>query len=120
MRLVRRGGDAANVLRRHLSPHRALAELLRLVDPLAHAAEGTQLALACDRRTLPFDLQDLEAVVAHTDAKRAVAIGGLEKGLPQIGRFEDVAVTVDHELGGHRVLLRPALDWRHYIDNSAR
>jgi hypothetical protein len=48
----------------------------------------------------------LEAVVAHVYPERPVAIGGLQVGLPQTRRFEDVPVAVDHErLGRHRVLL---------------
>ena len=92
------GRIAADVLGARCRPRIARSRsCLRLVDPLAHPAERAELARAGERGALAVDLEVLEAVVAHADADRAVAIGGLEVGLPQIGRLEDVAVAVDHE-----------------------
>src|SRR5206468_4077000 len=42
--LLRRGPDAPDLIGRDLPAHLAIAELLGLVDPLAHAAEGPELA----------------------------------------------------------------------------
>src|SRR5438445_15652 len=107
VRMLRRGTDPADVMGRNISAHRALPELPRLVDPLAHAAEGAELARTGDRGAPAVDLQVLEAVVAHAYPERPGAIGGLQVGLPQIRRLEDVAVAVDHAIPGrHRVLLR--------------
>src|SRR6266542_4992643 len=108
VRLIRRETDAADVLRRDVPAHRAIAQFPRLVDPLAHPAERAELARAGDRGAPAVDLQEFEAVVTHAYPERPVAIGGFQVALPQIRRFKDVAVAVDHELvDRHRVLLRP-------------
>src|SRR5205823_6915652 len=106
VRLFRRGTDTADLRERDVPAQRALAQLPRLVDPLAHAAERAELARAGNRGGPAVDQEMLEAVVAHAYPERPVAIGGFQVGLPQTRRFEDVAVAVDHErLGRHRVLL---------------
>src|SRR5437879_824501 len=115
VRLVRRGTEAADVLRRVFPAHRAIAQFPRLVDPLAHPAERAELARAGDRRAPAVDLPELEDVVTHAYPEGPVAIGGFQVALPQIRRFKDVAVAVDQELvGRHRVLLRPrSVRWLH-------
>src|SRR5262249_22778217 len=106
--LLRRGTDPPDLVGSDLPPHRALPELPRLVDALAHSSEGAELALTSDGGALAVDLQILEAVVAHADAQGPVAIGRLEVRFPQIRRFKNVPVAIDHErFGRHHVLLRP-------------
>jgi hypothetical protein len=56
VRLLRRGTDPADLLVCNLPAHRALAELPRLVDALAHPPEGAELALTSDRGALTVDL----------------------------------------------------------------
>src|SRR6266851_3309278 len=56
VRLLRRGTDPADLLGCDLSAHRALAELPRLVDALAHPPEGAELPLPSDRGALAVDL----------------------------------------------------------------
>src|SRR5262249_1394262 len=91
-----------------LPPHRALPELPRLVDALAHSSEGTELALTRDGGALAVDLQILEAVVAYADAQGPVAIGRLEVRFPQIRRFEHGSGAIDPErLGCPPCPLRP-------------
>src|SRR5262249_38640911 len=68
IRLLRRGTDATHLLWCHLTAHRALAKLARLVDPLAHAPERAELARASNRGRPAVDEQLLEAVVADADA----------------------------------------------------
>src|SRR5262249_6548085 len=100
--LVRPGLHAAHAVVGDLAVHRAVAERARLVDALAHAAERGELTWSSDGRRAPVDQQGLEAIAADEDAKRPVAIRGLEVALPQIGWLQDVAVAVDDELGvGH-------------------
>ena len=66
----------------------------RLVDALCPSRPGCRAGPARgDRCALAVDLEILEAVVAHPDADRAVAVGGLEVLLPQIRRLEDVAAS---------------------------
>src|SRR6202035_5642088 len=105
VRLVRRGTDPPDVLGCDVPAHRLLAERARLVDLLAHPAEGAQLPPTGDRGGPAVDLQVLEAVVAHAYAEGPLPVGGLEVGLPQVRRLEDVPVAVDYRrLGRHRVL----------------
>src|SRR5262249_18897792 len=106
--LLRRGTNPSDLVGRALPPHGPLPELARLVDALAHSSEGAELALTSDGGALAVDLQILEAVIAYADAQGPAAIGGLEVRFPQIWRFENVAVAIDHErFGCHHVLLRP-------------
>ena len=107
--LVRRGTDSPHVLGCDVPAHRLLAERPRLVDLLAHPAEGAQLTPAGDRGGPAVDLQVLEAVVAHADAECPLPVGGLEIGLPQIRWLQDVPVAVDYRrLDRHRVLSQGA------------
>src|SRR5205823_9447377 len=97
VRLLRRGTDAADLRERHVPAQRALAQLPRLVDPLAHAAERAELDRAGNHGGPAVDQEMLEAVVAHAYAERPVAIGGIQVGLSQNRRLEDVAVALDYE-----------------------
>src|SRR5262245_26287237 len=107
IRLLRCGTDAAHLLGRDLPAHRALAELARLVDPLAHPTERAELARASDRGRPAVDEEVLEAVLADADAERSIAIRRLQVGLPQIGRLEDVAIAVDNERVGRHGFALP-------------
>ena len=107
IRLFGRRTKSADFLGRDVAAHRAFAELARLLDSLAHAAERRELAGARDRGGPPIDQQLLEAVVGDADAERAVAIDRLQVGLPEVRRLEDVPIAIDHERSGHRILLRP-------------
>src|SRR5437773_9458258 len=74
---------------------------------LPNAAEGAELARAGNRGGPAVDQEMLEAVVTDAYPERPVAIGGFQIDLPQIRRFEDVAVAVDHERPGRHGVAPP-------------
>jgi hypothetical protein len=93
--LLRSRANPPSLFRTDLTAHGSLAQPPRLVHPLAHAAQGAELAGAGQGGALAVDLQILVTVVADPDADRATAVAGLEILLPQVGRLEDVPVAVD-------------------------
>src|SRR5262245_23506999 len=98
--LLRPRADPAHLLGTDLAAHRPLAQLPRLVDPLAHAAQCAQLAGAGQGGSPAVDLQVFIAVVADPDPDGTGPVAGLEVLLPEIGRLEDVPVAInDHREG---------------------
>jgi hypothetical protein len=71
-------------------PRIARSRSSRLVDPLAHTAEGALLTLTSDRGRPAVDLQLFEAVVAHPSAERPLGrratIPPVWPGLPNLAR----------------------------------
>ena len=80
-----------------VAAHRALAQLARVLDFLAHAAERAEQAGRGHLGAFAIDFEVLEAVVADADAHRAIAILRVDVFFPEIGRLEDMSVAIDNQ-----------------------
>src|SRR5580700_6657530 len=83
-----------------VAAHRAFAQLSRVLDLLAHAAERSEQSGLSHRGALAIYFEILEAVIADPNAHRAVAIFGIDILLPEVGWFEDMSVAIDNQFFG--------------------
>ena len=95
--------DRPHLFGPYFTPHGPLAQFGGLVHLFAHTAQGAQDARPGQLGPPGVNLQVFIAVVrVHPDTQRPVTILGIKVLFPQVGRFEDMAVTVnEYRIGCH-------------------